>query len=143
MQKGIGRDEMDPDILGPLHACGFAVQAPAQPSHQVPVDEAAQGSLELDQPVCGDDLVHFALKSDQSFVAEFQGCDGDQHGAQVVAGGTGTEGSSWTDPAPMGRQAHEAPGGQVDLGRQPIYQELHFFPHAAPMPTHVTEPFPS
>jgi hypothetical protein len=32
----------------------------------------------------------------------------------------------------MGRQAHEAPGGQVDLGRQPIYQELHLFPHAAP-----------
>lgn len=31
----------------------------------------------------------------------------------------------------MGRQVHEAPGGQVDLGRQPIYQKLHLFLNAA------------
>ncbi|MFF3256092.1 restriction endonuclease [Actinacidiphila glaucinigra] len=32
---------------------------------------------------------------------------------------------SQTDRVPMGKQAHEAPGGLVALGRQPIYQELH------------------
>lgn len=38
----------------------------------------------------------------------------------------------------MDRQAREAPGGQVALGRQLIYQELHLFPHTPPRPNHAT-----
>lgn len=44
---------------------------------------------------------------------------------------TGTA-TGWTDRSRLGRQAREAPGGQVALGRQPIYQELHLVPHPAP-----------
>lgn len=40
----------------------------------------------------------------------------------LSAGRTGGAGSGWTDRSPLGRQAREAPGGQVDLGRQPIHR---------------------
>ena len=62
------------------------------------------------------------------------------HGAGQRTGGTGTEGPSWTGRSPMGRQAHEAPGGQGGLGRQPIYQELHLVSHSALQPAPTGEP---
>lgn len=48
------------------------------------------------------------------------------HGTELSAVRTGSAESSRTDRSPMGRQAREAPGGQADLGRQPIYRNFAF-----------------
>lgn len=85
-QQGVGCNEVCPDVLDLLPTGGMAVEASAEPSHQVPVDEAAQGSLVLAQQVLVDDLVHVALEPDQILVAMLQGSDRDQHGAEVVEG---------------------------------------------------------
>lgn len=55
-------------------------------------------------------------------------------GVESSTGQAGSGEPGWTDQHPMGGQAREAPGGQVDLGRRPIYQELHFLTHPVARP---------
>ena len=57
--------------------------------------------------------------------------------AERRVGRSGNAGSRWTDRFLMNRQARETRGEQVDLGRQPIYQELHLFPNTVPTPSRL------
>ncbi|MGW3228717.1 hypothetical protein [Kitasatospora sp. NPDC001095] len=84
VQERCGRARVGADVLELLVTGGRAVKADAEVPQQVPVEEAAQGSLVLAGLEGVDRGVDLAFQTGQSFVAELERADGHQHRAEVV-----------------------------------------------------------